>query len=701
MPIRFILLLFSLFFSIVAISQSLESGFEALKEYDFFLAKKVFSSKLKKQPATANYGMALLRFDALNHFHSLDSAYVNVVKADSAYKILKPKQQAALQKWGVSDSSIQALQNRILIAAFVRAKNINQPAAFAYYRQFFDRSEFKTQALELEVKRAYFLADSLDTSVALQQFMATYPDAPQLEQCKKRLDDVLFREETARQNVEEYRLFIEKYPQSAHRAQAEDALYSLLTPTRSRADWYAFVKTYPTNRNASATWELIYADFTSDQRVESFEAFKQEYPEYPYPDRLKMDAHLASIPLYPAVDGELWGYVDSTGKVVLTYQYEEAWSFYDNMAMIRIDGKIGYINKAGIRVVPALYNDGEPFRQQLAIVERDGLYGLVDHRGTEVLPVEYDMVAGPDNGFYQISKDELYGYADRNGHIRIAPQYENSEPFSEGLAAVTKEGLIGFVDTLGNVVIPFQYEDVILFENGRVRVMKNDRVGLIDPMGKEIIAFKNERIGRFQEGLARVSRDGKCAYFDIDGKVIIPFQAFCSAPVLGVDGFSEGLARVEKKGKKGYINTKGKLVIPMQWEESGYFTNGRATFKKKNRWGYISTQGKTVIEAQYEEAYPFVDGKARVKKKGKYGLIGTDGSIVLACEWDELSEDGGWYIGTQNGKQVLFNPQLKQQTEVVWDEIRRSSDKEVFQLISASKMALFHVQSGTIFWTER
>ncbi len=684
----------------VAFSQSLESGFEALKEYDFFQAKKAFSSKLKKQPAAANYGMALVRYDALNHFHSLDSAYVNVVKADSAYNILKPKQQAALQKWGVSDSSIQALQNRILFAAFERAKNINQPAAFAYYRSFFGRSEFKTQALELEMKRAYFLADSFDTSIALKHFMATYPEAPQMEQCKKRLDDVLFREETARQNVEEYRLFIEKYPQSAHRAQAEDALYSLLTPSRSRAELYAFVKSYPANRNATAAWELIYADFTSDQRVESFEAFKKEFPEYPYPDRLKLDAHLAGIPLYPAVDGELWGYVDSTGKVVLTYQYEEAWSFYDNMAMVRIDGKIGYINKAGIPVVPVVYNDGEPFRNQLAIVERTGLYGLVDLRGKEVLPVEYDMVAGPDNGFYQISKDELYGYADAKGNIRIGPQYENSEPFSEGLAGVTREGLIGFIDTLGALIIPFQYEDVIQFENGRVRVMKNDRVGLIDQTGNEIIALKNERIGRFQEGLARVSRDGKCAFFDTNGEIIIPFQAFCSAPVLGIDGFSEGLARVEKKGKKGYINRKGKLVIPMQWEESGYFLNGRAPFKKKNRWGYISTQGKTVIEAQYDEAYPFVDGKARVKKKGKYGLIGSDGLVLLPFEWDELSEDAGWYIGTKNSKQMLFNPQLVQQTDMVWDEIRRSSDMEVFQLIIASKMSLLHVKTGKVFWVE-
>ncbi|MFM2286213.1 MAG: hypothetical protein RLZZ543_1710 [Bacteroidota bacterium] len=697
---RILLFFFSLFLSNAAYAQSLESGFEALKEYDFFKAKKVFSAKLKKNPAAANYGMALIRFDALNHFHSLDSAYVNVVKADSAFALLKPKQQLSMKKIGVSDSSIQALQNAILLAAFEHARKVNQPAAYAHYQQFFDRSPYKEQALELEMKRAYAIADSINTSVALLDFITYYPSSPQITVASVKLDDVRFREGTAGQSIEEFKAFIQNFPKSEHRGEAEDALYALMTPKQTRDELYAFVKQHPSNRNTEQAWEMIYADFTSDQRVESFEAFKKNYPEYPYPDRLNRDSRLASIHLYPAVQGELWGFVDSTGKTVLTWQYEEVWSFSENLAMVRLNGKVGYISKAGIRVVPAYFNDGEPFKNQLAIVELNGLYGLIDPRGKIVLPIEYDMVQGPENGFYQISKEEKNGFVNRKGEVIIPPTYENTEAFSDGLAAVTQEGLVGFIDSTGKLVIPCIYDDVNAFESGRARVMKNDFVGLIDHTGREIIPIKNDRVGKFQEGLARVSRDSKCAFFDAQGKEIIKFQPICSAPILGVDGFSEGLARVERKGKKGYMNKKGKLVIPMEWEESGYFSSNRATFKKKNRWGYINTQGKAVIEPQYEEAYPFHDGKARAKKKGKYGLIGTDGAVLIAFEWDELTEDNGWFIASKNGKVQLFAPNLKPQLEEEWIEIRRSNDKEIFQLSTDTKLALYHTGMKKVFWEE-
>lgn len=697
---RLVLFILFLFIGFDVSSQSLETGFAALKQYDFFLAKKVFTAKLKKNPVPAHFGLAQVRYDRLNHFHSLDSAYVNMLKSDSAWKLLSPSKKLDLLEYGISDSAISGLTNRILDAAFIRAKQQNTPSGYAYFRSFFKQSTRLDEAYKLEMARAYFLADSLGKSDELKAFLSNYPEAIQKEQALRRLDDVLFLEETKDQSREQFAAFITKYPASTHKGEAEDALYALMAPQRSRETLYEFVKAFPKNRNADEAWDLIYADFTSDQRVESFEAFKKAYPEYPYPDRLNRDFNLAGIKLYPAVQGELWGFVDSTGKVVLSYQYEEVWSFSENLAMVRFDGKVGYINKAGIRVVQPIYNDGEPFHNQLAVVEKDGLYGIIDQRGKVVLPLEYEIVDGPDNGFYIISKGEFYGFADTKGNIIQEPVYENMDPFSEGLAAVTKEGLTGFVDTTGKLVIPFLYEDVILFENGRVRVMKNDRVGLIDQTGKEIISLKNDRIGKFQEGLARVSRDGKCAFYDLNGKEVIPFQPTCSSPILGIDGFSEGLARVEKKGKKGYINRKGKLVIPMEWEESGYFIWGRAPFKKKNRWGYLTTQGKVAVEAQFDEAYPFVDSRARVKKKGKFGLVSTDGTVLLPFEWDELQEDAGWYIGVKNGKQVLMDSQLIPQSEVIWDEIRRTSDKAVFQFTAGSKMVLYHTGMKKIFWEE-
>lgn len=684
----------------ILFGNSLKKGFEALHEYNFFKAKEIFTKKLKRHPVAANYGLALIRYDKLNHFHSLDTAFIRILDADSAWNLLASSARVDLWEFGISDTSISGFKDRIYLTAFREANTKNTPEAFSHYWHFFTDSPFQVEAKLLEVQRAFAIADSVNSSAAIAKFIGHYPEAEQIKAAIILLDDAIFRESTKNQTEEEFDYFIASYPESIHRNEAEDALFSILVKDQTTKELYAFVKKYPENRNADQAWEMIYVDYTSDQRVESFEAFKKAYPEYPYPERLKRDVRLASSSLYPAANGDLWGYVDSTGKVILTYQFDEAWPFSENLAMVRMDEKIGYINKAGIKVVKPLFDDGESFIYQLAIVEQDGFYGIIDARGNIVLPVEYDMVSGPDDGFYQISKNDLYGFADKLGKIRIEPQYENTDDFSEGMAAVTQNGLVGFIDTTGALIIPFRFDVVLPFEFGSARVMLNDKVGLIDKTGNELIAINNERIGSFQEGLCKVTRAGKCAFYDRNGKQIIDFKPYCSSPVLGVDGFSEGLARIEKSGRKGYMNRQGKIVIPIEFEESGYFSSGLATFRKRRKWGYINTKGKVIVDAKYDDASTFSGNLGKVRKGDYYGLINQKGELVLPIAWDEILEDGDFYILQKDGKMKLIDKELESHTELIWDDIRRTDDKEVFRLSIGIKLALFHTLTKQVFWEE-
>jgi hypothetical protein len=230
--------------------------------------------------------------------------------------------------------------------------------------------------------------------------------------------------------------------------------------------------------------------------------------------------------------------------------------------------------------------------------------------------------------------------------------------------------------------------------------MLNEKVGLIDRSGQELIPINNDRIGSFQEGLCRVTKAGKCAFYDRNGKEKIGFKSFCSSPVLGVDGFSEGLARIEKSGRKGYINREGKIVIPIVFEESGYFSSGLATFRKRRKWGYINTKGKVVVEAKYDEAFTFSDSLAKVKKAQVYGLINTSGKVVLPLEWDEIIQDGDFYILQKEGKMKLMGSDLESLTDLIWDDIRRTDNKEVFRLSIGTNLALFHTITKQVFWEE-
>jgi hypothetical protein len=89
----------------------ISKGFEAMQEYDFFKARKIFKASLKKNAAIANYGLALIHYDRLNHFHSLDSAFVRVNISETEFKILTDKQKIKYQKYHFNDSALSILKS--------------------------------------------------------------------------------------------------------------------------------------------------------------------------------------------------------------------------------------------------------------------------------------------------------------------------------------------------------------------------------------------------------------------------------------------------------------------------------------------------------------------------------------------------------------------------------------------------------------
>ena len=54
-----------------------------------------------------------------------------------------------------------------------------------------------------------------------------------------------------------------------------------------------------------------------------------------------------------------WGYIDTTGKLVINNIYQNAFRFQDGLAKIKINGKYGYINTKGELIVKPEYDKVE------------------------------------------------------------------------------------------------------------------------------------------------------------------------------------------------------------------------------------------------------------------------------------------------------------------------------------------------------
>lgn len=681
-------------------SAQIKKGFESLKEYDFFKARKLFNSSLKKDPAAANYGLAQIHFDNLNHFHSLDSAFKRIQLSELAFTNLSEKKRLNYLKYQVSDSSIRHLKSSIYTEAFKVAGQKAQPQGYETYLSSFPGTPLVLKAVHLRDSFALVNCISSGKAIDYETFLQQYPASEFKLLAEKKLDRVRYEQVIRLNSIPDLEEFLVKFPNSAYLADIENALYRIQVVQGTQEELYAFVKRYPNNINAPQAWELLYAQFTSDQRTESYTNFKKQFPEFPFQEKVSNDFERARIRLFPVVENELWGFADSTGKVLIPYQFNDAEYFSENLALVQIDGKKGFVNKNGFRVISPKFKEAEAFVNGLAIVETDSASGIINTRGEWIVKPIYYSISGPYGNFYRVENGEKYGIVDRFGNSITEIKYDDLEGFSEGKAAFALEGLAGFIDTTGKEIIPAQFEEAGLFINGIAKVMIEQKYGLINGEGKFIVNPKYARISNLNEGLYFVSGEKKCSYIDPNGNLVIKPADICAGPVMGIEGFQDGLARIERKGKIGFIDKKGKLVIPANLEQAGYFSNGLAPFRKKKKWGYINKSGKIVIEPIFENALPFHDGKARVKKNGKFGIINKEGKLLIDTQFDEITEMNGFYLMSLKEKKCLYNQGLIILLDCIYDDINKTDEPLIFQLIIDQKMAYYHSGLKQIFWEE-
>lgn len=256
----------------------------------------------------------------------------------------------------------------------------------------------------------------------------------------------------------------------------------------------------------------------------------------------------------PYFDGSWWGYMSSSGSVVLEPQYEEALAFADQYAVVKIDGVYTLINASGdwyavdklgleavtgaagsyivgkkdgkygiytntfSEVTGAVYDDAIISSNGLCFVKQQGKWGLIRNNGEAVLDFVYDDVV-------QNSRGEAYaaGYAvvkDASGYFIINEEgaqlgesrYADAKGMEGGLLAVAdSNGRWGFTDGLSETVIDFQYEDAYSFSCSVAAVKKGDQWGYISTDNAIVIENQYEEAMPFNQGMSLVKSMGQAA----------------------------------------------------------------------------------------------------------------------------------------------------------------------------------------------
>ncbi len=288
-----------------------------------------------------------------------------------------------------------------------------------------------------------------------------------------------------------------------------------------------------------------------------------------------------------------YGFIDTTGKIKITPQYNDAGRFSDGLAAVKLGKHWGYINDKGAVVIPLQYQSAKDFSDGLAAVR----WG------------------------------KLWGYVDRSGNCCILPRFNEANKFHNQIAIVSTGYKFGLIDRGGRLLVPLSASKISIDSQGIARILIDGKVGLMADSGKWICQPKYTAIGTCSEGRISVCDEkGQWGYIDTSGaSVIAPKYKFAH-------GFWDGAAVVGlDDGRTGIINRSGafllspaklnlaRIVRPdapdINADEMAIVTaDGLTPYSdEKGHWGYLSAaRQEPVIKAQYIEVNPFSEGLACV-----------------------------------------------------------------------------------------
>jgi len=297
--------------------------------------------------------------------------------------------------------------------------------------------------------------------------------------------------------------------------------------------------------------------------------------------------------LIPYRKGNLWGYCDSTKKMIIPCQFQFGPLFLCDSVWTSMDKKIVCVKKNGEILsglsIPRYWNNYQ----------------------TWMNVVTSTPCSQPISYFDTLT--HLYGYKNCNGELVISCKYIFAEEFNEGLAGVAiNDSTWGCINTAGTLL--FSMKNIVgmnSFHSGTAIFAMTNKTnynevgsGIIDQTGK--ILFPPIASELQDAGNCIIAKPG-AIYFLLDrrGNMVYkkPFDK------LEFGDFETILAT--RSGKTGFLDKNGKVSIPFIYDDGNAFFNGFASVCLNGRWGFINKNGKVVIPIQYERPYPLYSNSSR------------------------------------------------------------------------------------------
>lgn len=314
-------------------------------------------------------------------------------------------------------------------------------------------------------------------------------------------------------------------------------------------------------------------------------------------------------PILAYLLGGLWHFIDADGNEVFEPK--------------KIDNVLGYSN--GLIRVSVQENN----KTRIKFLDLSGKIVLEPD-----FDYAYDFVNNIAMVFNFTDKTNTikkFGFIDKTGKPIIECNLDDASQFSEGLAYISSNDFQGYVDTTGKKIINLGEIAGFMFSEGLAAVNnKKFEFGFINKNGELVIDYKYDEVGRFNEGFAKFNKDNKFGYIDKNGNVKIPAN-FDIVRNFNEGCAFVGLYDIDFKTFWALIDTNGNYITRHVFTRAYDFSEGMAAVRDTSLWGFINRSGEYVIKPRFFYADSFKDGIAWASDKNskEAGFIDINGNFKI------------------------------------------------------------------------
>lgn len=299
----------------------------------------------------------------------------------------------------------------------------------------------------------------------------------------------------------------------------------------------------------------------------------------------------------------LFGFMDSTGKIITEPKFSSIEPFRDGVAKVNI-----YIDTTG------------NYKKEN---ERGG---IIDKKGNWLIQptyATYHITSSSDGLINFYEKGKGWGAMDVTTKIIIEPKYNSLGSYKYGYMVYSNSKYSnGLMKIDGTATIPDDGMHMVSYYP-------------LSPVDTLVIVHQVKFIQR--NGVPYRNDNGKI--YSVNGKFLYDIQY--EECLQQNNGF---FLVSNKEMKRGMMNASGKIVVEPGYRVLQWFQPGLKQVEKNGKWGFIDDAGREIIPCTYEDSEPFKNGLAAIYVGGrrydyifpdkypniKMGYINRKGDIIWA-----------------------------------------------------------------------